>query len=73
MPYEAKSKYTPMDIVQTYKYREKELMSTVFIGEKLGNGERYSYLIGFQNLDLQRNILTYDIREVGHFLQIGEK
>ncbi|MGO4533082.1 hypothetical protein AB4Z30_28715 [Paenibacillus sp. 2TAF8] len=48
-------------------------MSTVFIGEKLGNGERYSYLIGFQNLDLQRNILTYDIREVGHFLQIGEK
>lgn len=71
VPHEAKSKYTPMDIVQTYKYREQELMSTVFIGEKLGNGERYSYLIGFQNLDLQRNILTYDSREVGHILQIG--
>lgn len=71
VPPEAKTKYTPMDIVQSYKYMEKELMSTVFIGEKLGNGERYSYLIGFQNPYLERNILTYDIRTVGRFLQIG--
>src|SRR5690606_8034915 len=30
VPTEAKTKYTPLDIVQTYKYMEKELMSTVF-------------------------------------------
>ncbi|MEN1986262.1 sensor histidine kinase [Paenibacillus hubeiensis] len=71
VPPEAKTKYTPMDIVQTYKYMEKELMSTVFIGEKKGNGKRYSYLIGFQDPYLERNILTYDIRKVGRFLQIG--
>ncbi|WP_460319680.1 sensor histidine kinase [Paenibacillus sp. YSY-4.3] len=46
-------------------------MSTVFIGEKKGNGERYSYLIGFENPYLERNIFTYDIRTVGRFLQIG--
>ncbi|GIP56205.1 HAMP domain-containing sensor histidine kinase [Paenibacillus woosongensis] len=71
VPPDAKTKYTPMDVVQTYKYMEKELMSTVFIGEKQGNGERYSYLIGFQNPYLERNILTYDIRKVGRLLQIG--
>lgn len=71
VPADAKTKYTPMDIVHTYKYMEKELMSTVFIGEKQGNGERYSYLIGFGNPYLERNILTYDIRTVGRFLQIG--
>lgn len=71
VPQEAKTKYTPMDIVQTYKYMEKELMSTVFVGEKQGNGERYSYLIGFQDPYLERIILTYDIRTVVRYLQIG--
>ncbi|KOP68179.1 histidine kinase [Bacillus sp. FJAT-18019] len=71
VPSEAKTKYTPLDIVQTYKYLEEELMSIVFIGGKLGSGERYSYLLGFQNPNLERNILTYDIRKVGRFLQIG--
>ena len=71
VPPEARTKYTPMDIIQSYKYMEKELMSTVFIGEKLGKGDRYSYLIGFQNPYLERNILTYDLRKVGRVLQIG--
>ncbi|WP_055108183.1 sensor histidine kinase [Paenibacillus ihumii] len=71
VPVGAKTKYTPIDIVQAYKYMEKELMSTVFVGESSGNGERYSYLIGFENPYLERNIFTYDIRTVGRFLQIG--
>lgn len=71
VPPEAKTKYTPLDIVQTYKYMEAELMSIVFIGEKTVNGERYSYLIGFQNPYLERHILTYDMRTVLRFLQIG--
>ncbi|WP_435920807.1 sensor histidine kinase [Paenibacillus sp. DYY-L-2] len=71
VPEGAKTNYAPIDIVQTYKYMEKELMSTVFAGEIAGNGERYSYLIGFKNPYLERNILTYDIRKVGRFLQLG--
>jgi len=71
VPSEAKTKYTPMDIVQTYKYMEKELMSTVFIGEKQEQGEHYSYLIGFQDPSLERRIVTYDIRTVIQIVQIG--
>lgn len=71
VPEGAKTKYAPIDIVQTYKYLEKELMSIVFVGESAGNGERYSYLIGFKNPYLERHILTYDIRMVGRFLQLG--
>lgn len=71
VPEEARTNYTPMDIVQTYKYMEKELMSTVFIGERTQNGVRYSYLIGFTSPFLERIIFTYDIRSVGKFLQIG--
>lgn len=71
VPPKAKMKYTPMDVVQTYKYMEKELVSTIFIGEKQEDGKRYSYLIGFLDPYLERNILTYDSQEVVRFLQIG--
>lgn len=71
VPKDAKSKYTPIDIVQIYKYIEEELMSTVFVGEKQGKQQRYSYLIGFKNPNLERNVLTYDIRSVVRFFKIG--
>lgn len=71
VPPDARTQYTPMDMVQTYKYIEKELMSTVFVGEKQGKQQRYSYLIGFKNTYLERNVLTYDIRSVVHFFKIG--
>lgn len=71
VPAGAKTKYTPLDIVQTYKYMEEELMSIVFIGEKQENGNRYSYLVGFEQPYMERNVLTYDIRKVGRFLQVG--
>lgn len=71
VPINAKTKYTPMDILQNYKYIEKELMSTVFVGEKQGNGQRYSYLIGFTSPYIARTILTYDIRKVAQDIRIG--
>lgn len=71
VPEGAKTKYTPIDIVQNYKYMEEELMSIVFVGESAVNGERYSYLIGFKNPNLERQIFTYDIRKVVRFLQLG--
>lgn len=71
VPEGAKTKYTPIDIVQNYKYMEEELMSIVFVGESAFNGERYSYLIGFKNPNLERQIFTYDIRKVVRFLQLG--
>lgn len=71
VPQGAKTKYTPMDIVQSYKYKEKDVLSTVFIGEKLGLNHRYSYLVGFESSYLQRQILTFDYRVLGQILKIG--
>lgn len=71
VPEDAKTKYTPMDIIQTYKYVEKETLSTVFVGEKVESNYRYSYLLGFKDSYLQRYVLTYDYRVVGRTIKIG--
>ncbi|MBE9912591.1 HAMP domain-containing histidine kinase [Paenibacillus donghaensis] len=71
VPEGAKTKYTPIDIVQTYKYLEKETLSTVFVGEKTESGYRYSYLIGFKDRYLQRQVITFDYRVLGQTLKTG--
>ncbi|WMT38821.1 HAMP domain-containing sensor histidine kinase [Paenibacillus sp. D2_2] len=71
VPEGAKTKYTPIDIVNAYKYLEKETFSTVFVGEKTEPNYRYSYLIGFKDRYLQRYVLTYDIRVVRQIFETG--
>lgn len=72
VPEGAKKKYTPMDMVETYKYRGKDTYSTVFIGEKAGEAEyRYSYLIGFNDQYLQRHVLNIDYRLLGKGFKTG--
>lgn len=61
-PEGAKTKYTPMDIVQIYKYFEKDVLSTVFVGEKTYSDHRFSYLVGFTSPYLERQVLTIDTR-----------
>ncbi|PCL91682.1 sensor histidine kinase [Paenibacillus lautus] len=61
-PEGAKTKYTPIDMVQIYKYFEKDVLSTVFIGEKTYSGHRFSYLVGFTSPYLERQVLTIDTR-----------
>lgn len=69
-PEEAKTKYAPIDIVQIYKYVEKEVLSTVFIGEKTGFEHRYSYLIGFTTPYLERQVLTIDSRNFAQMFKV---
>lgn len=61
-PEGAKTKYTPIDMVQIYKYIEKDVLSTVFIGEKTYSDHRFSYLVGFTSPYLERQVLTIDTR-----------
>ncbi|MCI1778197.1 MAG: HAMP domain-containing histidine kinase [Paenibacillus lautus] len=61
-PEGAKTKYTPIDMVQIYKYFEKDVLSTVFIGEKTYSDHRFSYLVGFTSPYLERQVLTIDTR-----------
>ncbi|GAA0831632.1 HAMP domain-containing sensor histidine kinase [Bifidobacterium pullorum subsp. gallinarum] len=69
-PEAARTKYTPIDIVQIYKYVEKEVLSTVFIGEKTVPNHRYSYLVGFTTPYLERQVLTFDSRNLGQVLKV---
>lgn len=69
-PEEAKTKYTPIDIVQIYKYVEKEVLSTVFIGEKTEADIRYSYLVGFKTPYIDRTVLTFDTRNLGQMFKV---
>ncbi|WP_136604045.1 sensor histidine kinase [Paenibacillus dokdonensis] len=71
VPKGAKVKYTPLDMIQTYKYFEKELLSTVFVGGKIAQNHQYSYLVGFKSRYIQRQVLTFDYRKVGQALKMG--
>ncbi|MWV44170.1 sensor histidine kinase [Paenibacillus sp. HJL G12] len=71
VPKGAKTKYTPVDIVQSYKYKDKDVFSTVFFGEKLGRDHRYSYLVGFESRYLERQVFTFDLRVLAQILKIG--
>lgn len=54
-PDKALSHYTPIDLIQVYKYREFDGNTTVFIGEY----EQYNYLVGIQDSNVHRAFITY--------------
>ena len=71
VPEGVKTKYTPTDIIQMYKYKEVNGDTTVFIGEK-GSGDRhYSYFIGIENPNLNRYVLSYDNHVLFQMFKIG--
>ncbi|MGE6258158.1 sensor histidine kinase [Heyndrickxia sporothermodurans] len=70
-PANLKEKYSPLDIIQMYKYKEIDVDTTVFIGEKNVKHKNYSYFIGIKNRHLQRVVLSYDTRDVRHFIRVG--
>ncbi|MBW7452769.1 sensor histidine kinase [Paenibacillus sepulcri] len=70
-PEGAKTKYTPLDIIDIYKYLEVNYLSTVFVGEKKVQNLRYSYLIGFKDPNLRRVVVALDIRNTGQILKNG--
>ncbi|MFC5450877.1 sensor histidine kinase [Paenibacillus aestuarii] len=70
-PEGVKDKYTPMDVIHYYKYRELDGYTTIYIGEKKVGDRTFSYLMGFQNSTYQRLILMYDSRDITRIFQVG--
>lgn len=62
--------YTPVDIVQNYKYQEIANV-TVFVGEKKEKSITYSYFIGIDNPSLNRYFISYDIRDIFQVVKVG--
>ncbi|WP_301169613.1 sensor histidine kinase [Brevibacillus nitrificans] len=71
VPEGVKEKYTPIEIVQMYKYVEVNPDTTVFIGGKKANGHEYSYFMGFENPYIQKKVLAYDSREIVQLFERG--
>lgn len=59
-PEDLQKKYSPIEVVQTYKYQEVDGNTTVFIGE----AHHFSYLIGIKNQKIDRYVFTYDYGQV---------
>ncbi|MCR8845893.1 HAMP domain-containing histidine kinase [Paenibacillus sp. SC116] len=64
-------KYTPIQIVQIYKYYEIDGDTTILIGEERANNQSYSYLIGFRDPDLRKKVWIYDKQELLQLFQLG--
>ncbi|OWA37595.1 hypothetical protein B9G55_05960 [Saccharibacillus sp. O16] len=71
LPADAPQRYTPFDMIQTYKYREGESNTTVFVGKKLIQGTTYSYLIGFPYPDIARYVSVFSLAELREILKVG--
>ncbi|WP_079909347.1 sensor histidine kinase KdpD [Paenibacillus sp. 32352] len=69
-PEGVKDKYSPLDIIQMYKYKEINSSTTVYIGEKSAENYKYSYFIGVENLFLSRFVLSIDYRHAGRLFNI---
>lgn len=54
-------KYTPLDMIQMYKYKEIDGNTTVFVGGKKGV---YSYFIGVKDPYIGRYVFTYDYKNM---------
>ncbi|PKR82981.1 sensor histidine kinase [Heyndrickxia camelliae] len=70
-PANSKKKYNPADMIQMYKYKEVNADTVVYVGEKKGKGRQYSYLIGIENRNLNRQFFSYDNRDILKVIKIG--
>lgn len=69
-PEELQTEYSPIEIVQMYKYKELDASTTVFVSE----AQNSSYFLGIQNPKIGRYVMTYDyakiFKDVNVFLSI---
>lgn len=65
-----KTEYSPIEIVQMYKYKELDARTTVFVSE----AQHFSYFLGINNPKIGRYVMTYDyakiFKDVNVFLSI---
>lgn len=72
-PRDLQRKYSPVDVVQMYKYKEIE-DTTVFVGEKKTADALYSYLVGIEDYGLNRYFIyffSYNDEVLRVFRQVG--
>ncbi|MBO0997896.1 HAMP domain-containing histidine kinase [Bacillus sp. SD075] len=65
-PQKLQTVYSPVEIVQMYKYKEIDAETTVFVGE----AHNFSYFIGVKEQKIGRYIITYDYEKVIKNLKI---
>jgi signal transduction histidine kinase len=70
-PKGVKKKYTPVESVNLFKYREANVASTVFVSEKNINDKHYSYFIGFTNPNIDKYVFSYDSQHIIHMFKVG--
>ncbi|WP_203364550.1 HAMP domain-containing sensor histidine kinase [Bacillus sp. REN10] len=56
--------YSPVEIVQMYKYEEVDADTTVFMASVNRDGQAYSYFIGVVDPNINRDILSYNTAEL---------
>ncbi|WP_249705547.1 sensor histidine kinase [Bacillus zhangzhouensis] len=66
-----KDKYTPLEIVNLHKYKDKQLLSTIYAGGKKVKGKEYSYFIGFKNPSLGKYLFSFDTKDLVTRFNIG--
>ncbi|MBS7345951.1 MAG: HAMP domain-containing histidine kinase [Caryophanon sp.] len=64
VPEDVLTSYRPVDFVQTYRYQEQVNTTTFF-----GDGQRYNYIVGVVNPNVERIILTYENESVMNVLR----
>ncbi|CAH0289395.1 Alkaline phosphatase synthesis sensor protein PhoR [Peribacillus simplex] len=59
-PQKLQTVYSPIEIVQMYKYKEIDAETTVFVGE----AHNFSYFVGVKEQGIGRYVITYDYEKV---------
>jgi len=70
-PAQLPNRYTPVEIVQMYKYQEVNKDTTVYVGEASIDDRRLSYLVGIENPYLERHVISVDHRSFLMLLRAG--
>lgn len=70
-PIGIKDKYSPIDLIHTYKYSLEDSMSTIFIAEKDIEDTSYSYIIGFPYERIRRHVISYESDRLYNSIEKG--
>lgn len=71
LPKAVKKKYTPLETINRYKYKEEDILATVFAGGKSMNNREYSYFVGFSDPNINKYVFTFDIESILHNFKVG--
>lgn len=70
-PLDAPTHYSPVDLIQAYKYTGSVTDSSVFVAEKVLDGRSLSYLIGFPDDEVAKYLFYYNPTQVAQLFQYG--